>query len=149
MLKLIFIPFWFLVEIYFKWEIQVKSFLVRWRSWKVDVEGENLPLIECKDDNRFDVRGSLFTFIHSFSEVVNRFSGEPKEKAVESQLPPQKLSHFPRLCINFFLCSLTTLGVSRIARRSSVNTVKPPPPVRRSSSVTPSHHGDTNVSRSS
>ncbi|CRK98238.1 CLUMA_CG011600, isoform B, partial [Clunio marinus] len=35
-------------------------------------------------------------------------------------------------------------GVSRIARRSSVNTVKPPPPVRRSSSVTPSHHGDAN-----
>ncbi|XP_053961942.1 mucin-2 isoform X5 [Anastrepha ludens] len=30
-------------------------------------------------------------------------------------------------------------GVTRIARRSSVNTAKPPPPVRRSSSVTPSH----------
>ncbi|XP_053689788.1 dual specificity protein kinase splA isoform X2 [Sabethes cyaneus] len=28
-------------------------------------------------------------------------------------------------------------GTSRVARRSSVNTVKPPPPVRRSSSVTP------------
>ncbi|XP_049309101.1 mucin-4 isoform X14 [Bactrocera dorsalis] len=31
-------------------------------------------------------------------------------------------------------------GVTRIARRSSVNTAKPPPPVRRSSSVTPSHN---------
>ncbi|XP_065077723.1 DEP domain-containing protein DDB_G0279099 isoform X6 [Ochlerotatus camptorhynchus] len=29
-------------------------------------------------------------------------------------------------------------GPNRVARRSSVNTVKPPPPVRRSSSVTPS-----------
>lgn len=29
-----------------------------------------------------------------------------------------------------------------------MNTVKPPPPVRRSSSVTPSHHGDSNVSLS-
>ncbi|XP_058463595.1 immunoglobulin A1 protease autotransporter isoform X12 [Malaya genurostris] len=28
-------------------------------------------------------------------------------------------------------------GASRVARRSSVNTIKPPPPVRRSSSVTP------------
>ncbi|XP_020714718.1 homeobox protein 5 isoform X22 [Ceratitis capitata] len=31
-------------------------------------------------------------------------------------------------------------GVTRIARRSSVNSAKPPPPVRRSSSVTPSHN---------
>lgn len=38
------------------------------------------------------------------------------------------------------------IGVSRIARRSSVNTVKPPPPVRRSSSATPSHYSDSNVS---
>lgn len=29
-------------------------------------------------------------------------------------------------------------GPNRVARRASVNTVKPPPPVRRSSSVTPS-----------
>lgn len=47
---------------------------------------------------------------------------------------------------NLILCLSLSVGVSRIARRSSVNTVKPPPPVRRSSSVTPSHHGDTNVS---
>ncbi|KAL7034819.1 hypothetical protein ACKWTF_008113 [Chironomus riparius] len=37
-------------------------------------------------------------------------------------------------------------GVSRIARRSSVNTVKPPPPVRRSSSATPNHYSDANNS---
>ncbi|XP_054090719.1 uncharacterized protein LOC105214473 isoform X10 [Zeugodacus cucurbitae] len=32
-------------------------------------------------------------------------------------------------------------GVTRIARRSSINTAKPPPPVRRSSSVTPNATG--------
>ncbi|KAJ6643227.1 Protein MTSS 1 [Pseudolycoriella hygida] len=36
--------------------------------------------------------------------------------------------------------------VSRITRRSSVNTTKPPPPVRRSSSVTPSPLGGSNNS---
>lgn len=39
----------------------------------------------------------------------------------------------PKLNLNSFLP-----GHNRVARRSSVNTVKPPPPVRRSSSVTPS-----------
>ncbi|KAL5286806.1 hypothetical protein ACFFRR_008048 [Megaselia abdita] len=38
-----------------------------------------------------------------------------------------------------------SLSGTRIARRSSVNSMKPPPPVRRSSSVTPSH----NLSQSS
>ncbi|XP_055921225.1 putative uncharacterized protein DDB_G0277255 isoform X9 [Eupeodes corollae] len=38
--------------------------------------------------------------------------------------------------------SLSGCG-TRIARRSSVNTAKPPPPVRRSSSVTPSHNQST------
>lgn len=41
----------------------------------------------------------------------------------------------------------TSLGISKIARRSSVNSVKPPPPpVRRSSSVTPGNLRDSNVS---
>ncbi|XP_058836265.1 GATA zinc finger domain-containing protein 7 isoform X3 [Topomyia yanbarensis] len=35
-------------------------------------------------------------------------------------------------------------GASRVARRSSVNTIKPPPPVRRSSSVTPNPNLGTN-----
>ncbi|XP_055611094.1 probable serine/threonine-protein kinase DDB_G0282963 isoform X3 [Uranotaenia lowii] len=37
-------------------------------------------------------------------------------------------------------------GVARVTRRSSVNTIKPPPPVRRSSSVTPSPNLVTNAS---
>lgn len=39
------------------------------------------------------------------------------------------------------------IGSTRIARRSSVNTAKPPPPVRRSSSVTPIPNTPTTVSR--
>ncbi|KAM7345567.1 missing-in-metastasis isoform 18-T18 [Cochliomyia hominivorax] len=40
-------------------------------------------------------------------------------------------------------------GSTRIARRSSVNTAKPPPPVRRSSSVTPSPNTPTTSFRTS
>lgn len=66
--------------------------------------------------------------------------------------PREKCENFRRTFFSDFhlIHDLSlSLGASRIARRSSVNTVKPPPPVRRSSSVTPSHHGDTNVSFSS
>ncbi|XP_065370166.1 uncharacterized protein DDB_G0283357 isoform X15 [Calliphora vicina] len=41
------------------------------------------------------------------------------------------------------------VGSTRIARRSSVNTAKPPPPVRRSSSVTPSPNTPTTSFRTS
>ncbi|XP_054090722.1 putative mediator of RNA polymerase II transcription subunit 26 isoform X14 [Zeugodacus cucurbitae] len=40
-------------------------------------------------------------------------------------------------------------GVTRIARRSSINTAKPPPPVRRSSSVTPNATGTASFRTSS
>ncbi|XP_065370164.1 probable serine/threonine-protein kinase yakA isoform X13 [Calliphora vicina] len=40
------------------------------------------------------------------------------------------------------------VGSTRIARRSSVNTAKPPPPVRRSSSVTPSPNTPTTPTNS-
>ncbi|XP_039437248.1 probable serine/threonine-protein kinase DDB_G0282963 isoform X9 [Culex pipiens pallens] len=39
-------------------------------------------------------------------------------------------------------------GATRVTRRSSINTVKPPPPVRRSSSVTPNPNLGTNNSPS-
>ncbi|XP_039437253.1 homeobox protein 5 isoform X14 [Culex pipiens pallens] len=46
------------------------------------------------------------------------------------------------------LLSERDAGATRVTRRSSINTVKPPPPVRRSSSVTPNPNLGTNNSPS-
>lgn len=50
--------------------------------------------------------------------------------------------------LNSFHFPYVLPGATRVTRRSSINTVKPPPPVRRSSSVTPNPNLGTNNSPS-
>uniref|UniRef100_T1PMQ3 WH2 domain-containing protein n=1 Tax=Musca domestica TaxID=7370 RepID=T1PMQ3_MUSDO len=65
-----------------------------------------------------------------------------------SPVVPSTLANVAKPSITPRPASLSS-GSTRIARRSSVNTAKPPPPIRRSSSVTPSPNTPTTPTNAS
>ncbi|XP_073844199.1 missing-in-metastasis isoform X2 [Musca autumnalis] len=106
----------------------------------------------------------------SSSKISARSS--PSLNVVTPPLPPpptpasQQQQHPDSVSSSSMLCNNTTIpvpskpsitprpaslssGSTRIARRSSVNTAKPPPPIRRSSSVTPSPNTPTTPTNTS
>uniref|UniRef100_A0A182FHH6 Uncharacterized protein n=1 Tax=Anopheles albimanus TaxID=7167 RepID=A0A182FHH6_ANOAL len=112
-----------------------------------DQNRSEVVVLRCKDTSRNSLNTAPDDLLTGSGLMqLNGDSIGAGSNGSSTQHPHQRLSSFrsvnsrpasPASMSSFF-------GPTRVTRRASVNTVKPPPPVRRSSSVTPSPSVGTN-----
>ncbi|XP_055611102.1 mucin-2 isoform X10 [Uranotaenia lowii] len=106
-----------------------------------DPSNTNKPSPSTTDKDILKCSGSVLEKTSMFEQQINN----------QQHQPPRNENIYGRKSEEIYrptgiLTPQRESGVARVTRRSSVNTIKPPPPVRRSSSVTPSPNLVTNAS---